>query len=97
MCKNQISLQELSVAEIPVFLESLGNEERIGLIIGDSRFFDEPLKEAIESLSGEEKMEFIRQVVSPLDKNERKQLFEIEAFDVLSEDEFEEFRRICLL
>lgn len=95
MCQP-ISLVGLEIGEMPGFIESLDKDEREGLIIGDVRYFDEPLREAIESMEGEERMKFVREVVAPLDKEERKMLFEITAFDALSVDEFAEFRSLCL-
>jgi len=96
MCK-QISVIGLEPRDIPVFIESLSHEEREILLMGDIQFFDDPLSKILSDLKGEERMNFIRELLKPLEIDEKKILFESSAFDCLFDNEFEELRMLIVL
>lgn len=92
MCKQPISINGMKASEIPIFMESLNSDEKVSLIMGFSRNFDAPLKNVLSRLSGSEREDFIYDLISSLEVDERKMLLESQAFDCLTDDEFEKLQ-----
>ncbi|MCK9186995.1 MAG: hypothetical protein PHS16_01065 [Candidatus Colwellbacteria bacterium] len=92
MCKQPISIDGMGASEIPIFMESLNSDERTSLIMGFSRNFDDPLKNVLSGFNNSEREEFIYDLMNSLEVNERKMLLESQAFDCLTDEEFEKLQ-----
>ena len=92
MCRSAISIEGLEPVVVPTFVASLLPSERISLFMGDERFFDGPLGKVLRELKGDGRMDFVKELLGPLETDEKKILLESMAFDCLTDDEMFKFQ-----